>query len=373
MRLLDRYLLRELLVPLLYCLGGFFIFFVSADLMNELPEFQRLKLTGWDIAEYYICKTPELLANVLPMGLLLALLYALAQHNKHHELVAIRAAGVSLWRLAAPYLAVGVAFSGLLFVASEIIGPRAQEAAEDVKNRYQTKLEQQTELQWRRDVTFNNDVAGHEWKIGAYGLYSHEMLRVNVTWTGADGHRRVLFANRAAYVNGVWRFSDTELWAYEPPNLDFPVRTRTNHFVLAELSESPRLIKSEIKINSMSVLKTAKRLRFSLAEILDYERLHPRLSGSKADELHTQFHGRLAAPFTCLVVVLLALPFGAAPGRRNVAVGVGVSIAIAFAFFVLSRLSLVLGTGGHVPGWVAGWLPNVAFGAVGVVLTKRLR
>ena len=66
-RLLDRYLLRELLVPLLYCLGGFFIFFVSADLMNELPEFQRLKLTGWDIAEYYICKTPELLANVLPM------------------------------------------------------------------------------------------------------------------------------------------------------------------------------------------------------------------------------------------------------------------------------------------------------------------
>ena len=120
-----------------------------------------------------------------------------------------------------------------------------------------------------------------------------------------------------------------------------------------------------------SVLKTAKRLRFSLAEILDYQRLHPRLSGSKADELHTQFHGRLAAPFTCLVVVLLALPFGAAPGRRNVAVGVGVSIAIAFAFFVLSRLSLVLGTGGHVPGWVAGWLPNVAFGTVGVRVGGR--
>lgn len=203
MRLLDRYLLRELLIPLLYCLGGFFIFFVSADLMNELPMLQGKGLNGWDITEYYVFKTPELLPTVLPMGLLLALLYALAQHNKHHELTAIRAAGVSLWRLAAPYLAVGAVASVGLFVASEIVGPQAQEASEEVLNRYRTKLDQQTELQWRRDVNFNNDVAGREWKVGAFGLFTHEMLRVNVTWTGADNIRRVLFANRAGYTNGV--------------------------------------------------------------------------------------------------------------------------------------------------------------------------
>lgn len=372
-RLLDRYLLRELLVPLLYCLGGFLIFFVSADLMNELPMLQGKGLNGWDIAEYYVFKSPELLPTVLPMGLLLALLYALAQHGKHHELVAIRAAGVSLWRLAAPYLAVGVAASAALFVASEVIGPHAQEASEDVLNRYRTKLEQQTELQWRRDVNFNNDVAGHEWKVGAFGLLTHEMLRVNVTWTGRDNIRRVLFANRAGYTNGVWHFTDAEIWAYAPPNLDFPLRTRTNRVVFAELDESPRLIKSEIKISTFARDKMAKKLRFSLAEILDYQRLHPHLTGSKADELSTQFHGRLATPFTCLVVVLLALPFGAAPGRRNVAIGVAASIGIGFAFFVLSRLSLVLGTGGHVPGWVAGWAPIVLFAAVGIELTRRLR
>ncbi len=372
-RLLDRYLLRELMVPLLYCLGGFLIFFISADLMNELPMLQGRGLNGWDIAEYYFYKLPELLPTVLPMGLLLAMLFALAQHNKHHELVAIRAAGVSLWRLAAPYLVVGVVASAVLFVADEVVGPRAQNAAEDVLNRYQTKLEQQTELQWRRDVNFNNDVAGHEWKIGAYGLLSHEMLRVNVTWTGRDHIRRVLFANRGAYVNGVWHFTDAELWAYQPPRLDFPERSRTNLLIFPELDESPRLIKSELKVNSLSAVRAAKKLRFTLAEILDYQHLHPHLTGGKADELNTQFHGRLAAPLTCFVVVLLALPFGAAPGRRNVAIGVGVSIAIGFAFFVLSRLSLVLGTGGHVPGWLAGWAPNVIFAAVGIALTRRLR
>ena len=372
MRLLDRYLLRGLLVPLLYCLGGFFIFFVSADLMNQLPEFQRLGLNGWDIAEYYFFYTPELLPTVLPMGLLLAQLYALAQHNKHHELTAIRAAGVGLWRLAAPYLAVGAAASAALFIASEVVGPHAQQATEDIKNRYQTSLDQQTERQWRRDVNFNNDLAGREWKAGAFGLVTHELLRVNVTWIGPDRIRRVLFANRAGYTNGVWHFSGAEVWAYETANLD-PTRTRTNLIIFPELDESPQLIKSEIKISTFARDKMAKKLRFSLAEILDYQRLHPRLTGSKADELNTQFHGRLALPFTCLVVVLLALPFGAAPGRRNVAIGVAASIGIAFAFFVLSRLSLVLGTGGHVPGWVAGWAPNVIFAAVGVGLTRRLR
>ncbi|MFA6543129.1 MAG: LptF/LptG family permease [Limisphaerales bacterium] len=373
MRLLDRYLLRELMVPLLFCLGKFFIIFIAADLMNELPMLQGRGLNGWDVTEYYVCKTPELLANVLPMGLLLAVLYALAQHGKHHELVAIRAAGVSLWRLSAPYLAVGLACSAALFVAGEIIGPRAEEAKEDVLNRYQTRLEQQTELQWHRQLSFNNDVAGRAWKIAAYGLLSHEMLRVNVEWTGRDRVRRVLFADRGSYTDGVWQFTNVLLYVYNTPNQEFPTRTQTNHITFPEFDETPRLIRSEIKVSSLSALRAAKKLRFTLMEILDYQRLHPHLTGSKADVLKTQFHGRLAAPLTCLVVVLLALPFGVAPGRRNVAVGVGVSIGIGFAFFVLARLSLVLGTGGHVPGWLAGWAPNVIFAAVGITLTQRLR
>src|SRR5688572_14934754 len=98
MRLLDRYLLRELLVPLIYCVGGFLIFWISFDLFSELNEFQRNKLTAKDIAEYYLVSAPEFLSIVLPIALLLALLYALTNHARHHEITAIRAAGVSLFR-----------------------------------------------------------------------------------------------------------------------------------------------------------------------------------------------------------------------------------------------------------------------------------
>jgi len=93
MRLLDRYLLRELLVPFGYCLVGFLIFWVSFDLFVQLSNFQKLKLTSGDVLAYYVVKTPEMLVTVLPIAFLLALLYTLTNHARHHELTAIRAAG----------------------------------------------------------------------------------------------------------------------------------------------------------------------------------------------------------------------------------------------------------------------------------------
>src|SRR5580700_12263042 len=116
MRLLDRYLLRELLIPLGYCLAGLLIFYLAFDLIGSLNSYQEHKLQFADIVELYVVKIPEILVFILPIVLLLALLYALTNHARHHEITAIRAAGVSLWRICLPYLAVGLALSALLLV-----------------------------------------------------------------------------------------------------------------------------------------------------------------------------------------------------------------------------------------------------------------
>src|ERR1035438_278875 len=68
MRLLDRYLLRELLVPLAYCLGGFLIFYVAFDLIFGIKGFQEKHLNFGDIAEYYAVTLPELLVTVVIPG-----------------------------------------------------------------------------------------------------------------------------------------------------------------------------------------------------------------------------------------------------------------------------------------------------------------
>jgi lipopolysaccharide export system permease protein len=74
-----------------------------------------------------------------------------------------------------------------------------------------------------------------------------------------------------------------------------------------------------------------------------------------------------------VVVVLIAIPFGAASGRRNLFVGVAGSIFICFAYFVIQQVSLALGSAGHLPAWLAAWLPNMIFGTTGLVLTARVR
>src|SRR6266513_1117281 len=137
MRLLDRYLLRELLIPFLYCMGGILIFWISADLFSELNEFQRNHLKGLEVVEYYLVQLPEMLVfPLLPVVLLLALLYALTNHARYHELTALRAAGISLWRLALPYLGVGLLLSLAASVMNELWAPQSGEAAQRILTRH---------------------------------------------------------------------------------------------------------------------------------------------------------------------------------------------------------------------------------------------
>jgi len=147
----------------------------------------------------------------------------------------------------------------------------------------------------------------------------------------------------------------------------------TNRLALAELTETPELINSEIRFTELSNVKAAKGARLSLREILDYERLHPRLNPRARAKLETQFHGRLAEPWKCIVVVLIAIPFGAPSGRRNVFVGVAGSIFIGFAYFFIAGFSLALGTGGYIAPWLAAWLPNALFTGAAIWLTQRIQ
>src|SRR6266542_6584 len=372
MRLLDRYLLRELLIPFGYCLIGFLIFWISFDLFAELSNFQKLKLTAGDVLAYYVSKTPELLVVVLPIAFLLALLYSLTNHARHHELTAIRAAGVSLGRLTLPYLGVGLLLSGAVFALNELWVPASLDASEQVLARHQANKPTALQQQWEKKLGFYNPRDRRWWFAEAYNLSSSQMVRPHVTWLLPDGTRREILAEGAARVDGVWTFTNAHLFVYGAAGGAVPEQSEAGVVPLPEFNETPEQIRGEIKINKLNSFKAVRKVQLSISEILDYKRLHPG-DPDKDAILDTKLHGRLAAPWTCLVVVLIALPFGAATGRRNVAVGVASSILICFVYFVLQQLSLALGTGGYLLPWVAAWLPNAFFTVVGLALIWRVR
>src|SRR5262245_29061853 len=245
MRLLDRYLLRELFIPFSYCLCGFLVFWISFDLFTELATFQRLKLDAIEIAQYYAIRTPAMLVVALPIAFLLALLYALTNHSRHHELTAMRAAGVSLLRMAAPYLTVGFLLSAAVFGMNEFWVPEGLEAAEQIRTRQMSAEGDFNRKQWVLKQGFYDPRAQRQWFVEAFNLTSYEIIRPHVVWRLRDGSRREIVAERGAWVDGVWVFTNLYLLSYSTNANDLTDQQQRERLAMPEFTETPEQIKSE--------------------------------------------------------------------------------------------------------------------------------
>ena len=305
---------------------------------------------------------------------MLGLLYSLTNHARFNELTAIRAAGISLWRISLPYLALGFLFSLGLFASNEFWVPSSHERAEELLASREAGSATREEKLWTRNLFFRNDREARSWNIQYLHRTIPEMRGVQIIMGPlADGTRREIYAERALFEGGRWRFLNVQDDQYSSMQDVTPTRTPAAELELPELTETPRLIRSEIRIASLSGPQAAKRPQLSIAESLNYLHLHPNLATVPRAKVLTQLHGRIAAPWTCLVVVLIAIPFGAPSGRRNVFVGVASSIVICFVYFILMRIGLSLGTGGYLPPWLSAWLPNLFFGTAAIVMISRVR
>ena len=356
MRLLDRYLFRELLAPLFYCLGGFLIFWISFQLFDKLGDLQSAKLHLVDVLELCVAWAPACLATTLPMALLLALLYALTDHARHNEITAMRATGMSLWRICLPYFGVGLFASVALFALNELAVPRSAAWSDRILQRYLSRQPGSGQ-----QPGFRNDRANRTWVFTNFNYKAGELDGVRVETNGW-----YLTASKALWTNRVWTFYNVNEWTKDGPQMD---RTLAPVLAMPQFDETPGDIRLELKITDYEGA-ARRNSEVPLADLLTYLWLRPE---ARSGWLWTQLHERLAAPWTCLVVVLIAIPFGAASGRRNLFFGVAGSIFIFFAYYFLQQFSLAFGIGGHCPGWLAAWLPNLVFAATGLVLIERAR
>jgi len=224
-----------------------------------------------------------------------------------------------------------------------------------------------------KSTGFSNQQAQRIWQFGGYNAITTEMINPRIIKTLPSGEQRQLWAERGLYTNGVWTFFNVQLFTQAGPKKALVPLGATNQLTRPEFTETPLKVLIQLKFSDTQMLTGSHSADIPLAELWEY--LHNNLGLTRADatRLLTKFHGRLAAPWTCLVVVLIAIPFGAVSGRRNLFFGVAGSIFIAFGYFVLQQIGLALGAGGTLPGWLAAWLPNFIFAAAGAVLIFRLR
>ena len=306
---------------------------------------------------------------VLPVSLLVALLIALTYHARHNEITALRAAGVSLWRLCVPYLLVGFIASIGLFALNEIGVPKSMAWADRILNRYVHKGDDATKKEMQ---VFQNDRTRRKWLFANSNFKKAELTGVQVNWNLPNSSERQLNADRAVYAKPGWIFYNVKEFEQVNKTSTLVPFLQTNMLAMRTFDETPAEIENEIQMSEYESLHSRK-LNVPLSVLWEYLRRHPNLPPADAANWWTKFDGRLAAPWTCLVVVLVAIPFGVASGRRNLFVGVAGSVFICFTFFVLQQVGLALGIGGYLPAWLAAWLPNVIFAVTGLCLMARAR
>lgn len=366
MKLIDKHLFRELLIPLIYCFSGFGMILLIGEMFGDVGRIMETK-PGWILAaRFYLALLGPMLQYLTPASLMLATLYTLYGLTRNNELIAMRASGISIYRIMIPFITVGFILSLIMTALGELWVPHAFEWATDIKtNRY--------DFTGTNSITrciYLNPGAGRQWIIEELDPKKPEILRhIEIKQESPDGRRLyVITAARAEYLDRQWwlftpriqRFGDNDNPIGEPTLMGAGENSVVE---MREFDELPDAFVSAVR----------KWEYLNGREMHHYLQIHRNMSESGFNKKRFDLHNRLSMPWACLVVVFFAIPAGARTGRQGVLSAVFTAIALMAGFYTVAQLGMVLGSKGLLPPWTGAWLSNFTFGIVGLVLLKRLR
>ena len=364
MKILDRYLLRALLVPLSYCLSGFIMLYIVFDLFANLSDFIEGQTPLADVFLFYLVLIPSVIWIIMPISLLLAILYALWQLSRASEITAMRACGLSSPRIMRPIMLVGLVSTLAVGAINETLAPWAGYWTDQFLKLQQKKGAPSVYLV--SPLAFKNEIGRRVWYISEFNKRTFEMRDVTLIQQRPDGSDDIKYqAARGAWLDGRWWFSEVAMQLYDDQSQPRGPATFTLQREMTEVNEKPDNFLNEIKPPEF----------LSSLEIITYISSHRQLSRDALAKCLTNFHNRLSMPWICLIVGFIGIPFGVKTGSRRGGALLAIvgALVLVFGFYVLSNIGVALGKQGHIVPWVAGWLPNFIFLGIGLTLTARMR
>ncbi len=346
--LFDRYITRRLLPPILLVVLSTALLYVVADLSSNVEDMARNRVPANVVLAYYANLVPQVFLDVTPFALMIAVLILLTLLERQQEMTALKAAGISLYRLTVPVLLVAAAAAGGLWFLGEIVVPNANREAQRlldrIKGRETTRTYRASDRQWLLSRTGNTLYNFLRYDDPSETLIRFTMFRVDENMNLGF----YLFSRRVRYYDGVW-IADSGWFRQIFPDGTDEFKTITAPMKL-EIPEGPEYFGQEYRRPSeMSVGELASYIR----ELVD--------SGYRPSKLIVRWHQKFAYPLSAFVMVLLALPFGLSRGGRRVTTmqGIAVALVLGIAYFMSTALFGRLGEVEVLPPVVGAWAPVV--------------
>lgn len=359
---LTRYLVRQFLGVFAVCFGGLTTIWLLIDLDDNLTE---LKTSGDFLGtalQLYTARIAELIITLLPYALLLSLLFALGRLSASREIIAVIQTGRGLARLTWPFVICGLLATLLAAGLNFHWAPQARAKERAILRSAMGLDEVAAEI-----VQFRNPRVRRLWMVGAFPPDFQKgapLERVRIVEENSDGTlARILVARRASWTpeTGAWTFESPTLRHLRPDQPPRFQRDLPDPYVVKTWRETPaEIIQPGLPAEQLGIPELTGWLK-------NQSSTRP---GSGARHL-TQWHHRIAQPFNCLIVVLLATPLGIVFSRRGASGGVALAVLLAGGLMFLTNACLSLGDAGHLPPVVAAWFPNLAFGVLALYLFRR--
>ena len=361
MKLLDRYVFRNLLEPFLLCFFGFITIWLVFDLSDNGPDFIEAKTPLKHVAYFYLSQAPQIILLSLPVALLLSLLFALSRMSRHNEIIAMLTAGRSVPRLLLPMFGVGLLATLGCLALNYKVAPHA-EAVRKILHEQLTNKKKKSREPTLEGHLFKDRMHGRTWFIREMKLNSAQLDGVHITQQDEEGNIvKKWYAGRALYDESTkqWTLLQGMIKEFDVAGDIVATDEFSDGFrTLEDWSETPWRIQSS--------MLDAQNL--SVPELQDYLRHNSDFPATQLASFRTNLADRWAFPWSCFVVVFIAAPLGIVFSRRGVLAGVASSIFIFFGMIMLRYLFLALGKGARIDPVLAAWLPNIMFLLIGLVL-----
>ena len=357
MRLLDRYVLRYFLQAYFYCIAGFISIWFIFDISDNISTFLEERISRALILKYYLAQAPQILVMLLPVALLLALLFVLGRMSRSNEIVSMLTCGVSVPRIIAPLIAVGLLTTAGSTALNYSLAPHAEFARKKLLEDTQSRRPQ---LGLMAQI-FRNRTDNRTWFIQQFRPGENRFTTLHIVQQDANDNITVNYiATSAVYhpETKAWELEQVKVVDYDEAGNITRLIPYTKSLMITDWSETPfRLSSANLRAEYLSVPELQEYLQFNS----DFP---PTLLAPFAT--HLQY--RLALPWMCLVIALIAASLGIGYSRRGILSSVAAAILLAFAMNFTMHLFLALGEGARIPNWAAAWTPNIIFGVIGLVL-----
>jgi len=369
--LMDRYIAAELIMPFVFGVVAFTSIGVSIGVLLDL--LRRVTESGLPFGvalQIFLLKLPYFVGFAFPMSMLLSCLMVYGRLSGDSELIALRSCGVSVYRLVAPAIAIGLLVTMVNFAFNEAIIPTANRQAADVLEQAITKgqpsfTEKNILYQEFRTVRQPN---GRREELLSRTFYAREydgqqMKGLTILDFSKDGLNQII-ASESAMWNGeqkAWDFFNGTIYLVAPDG---------------SYRNIVRFDQQQLKL-PRTPLDIAKNSRdadeMSIAEINDYLKLIEQ-GGNQREirKMRLRMQQKMALPFACLAFGLVGATMGVRPQRTSRAAGFGLSLIIIVSYYLLIIVGQGLYQFGAINAFLAGWLPTLVALGAGLFLLFRL-